>query len=96
MDADVHLVEREEEIVPAMANLSGSHVLGVDAEWEPSFQASSGSGMNSSHVSILQVRLAPCKANGENSASVMCNAMTTVLIVCAGGITRHSNHLRPA
>ena len=59
IDADVYFVEREGEILPAMAKLSGSRVLGVDAEWEPSFQASSGSAMISSHVSILQVRLLP-------------------------------------
>ena len=56
--ADIHLVEREEEILPAVASLSGSRVLGMDAEWEPRFQTSSGVGMKSSHVSILQVRLA--------------------------------------
>ena len=64
-DADVHFVEREGEILPAMANISGSFVLGVDAEWEPSFQTSSGSGMTSSHVSILQVRLLPCMAKWQ-------------------------------
>ena len=65
IDADVLFVGREEEIQPAMAKLSGSRVLGVDAEWEPSFQTSSGSGTNSSHVSILQVRLLPCRANWQ-------------------------------
>ena len=101
IDADVHFVEREGEILPAMAKLSGSHVLGVDAEWEPSFQTSSGSGMNSSHVSILQVTLLPCIATGKCLAFIMCNAMSMrhqqrmhkVLNSCAGGITRYSNHL---
>ena len=54
----VHLVETEEQILPAIDMLSNSRVLGVDCEWEPKFEASFGLGVDSSPISILQVRLA--------------------------------------
>lgn len=50
-------MDKEEDILPAVATLSSSPVLGVDSEWEPSFRASFGleSG-SSSPTSILQAR----------------------------------------
>lgn len=52
----VHLVDTEEQILPAVAALANSTVLGVDCEWEPRFEASFGLGLDSSPISILQVR----------------------------------------
>ena len=50
-------MDKEEHILPAVATLSSSPVLGVDSEWEPSFQASFGLGSGSSSpTSILQAR----------------------------------------
>ena len=54
----VHLVETEEQILPAMDMLSNSTVLGVDCEWEPKFEANLGLGVDCSPTSILQVMLA--------------------------------------
>lgn len=51
----IHLVETEEQIIPATDLLSNSTVLGVDCEWEPRFEASFGLGVDSSPTSILQV-----------------------------------------
>lgn len=54
-------MDKEERILPAVAMLASSTVLGVDCEWEPTFQASKlGLGADSSPTSTLQVTSTYC------------------------------------